>query len=402
MKEYKYWLRSLALTVLILAVSACGSSSPAGSANNNIATSTAGGLQMSCTGGTVYVGSTITCTSTGGSGNYNYSLSQGSSLGSIGSSNGIFTATGVGSVSIAVQDMSLGYTASYSFYVYSNGSSSSSGTLTVAPTTTGTVYVGYTVNFTTMGGSGNYSYSLTSGTTYGAINSSTGVFTASAVGTVTVQSYDNSTGRTGTYTLTVFSSNGTTGSCVSLASPSVVSSSSINTYADMTNYSQLNSYVANGVGLRFYNGEAVGIYMHMVLLNSDGTLKNSDSYSLSVGSIATTTSSMGQIYAQLPDDYLLYGIGVSSDSYGDIVQAIKLYGVKWDSGGSSTTIQCVADRYGNGSCASYVGLSGSDTNGYAEYVGPTNQTLRGIGVDVSNATVDGLWIKSAGMQSVCN
>lgn len=123
---------------------------------------------------------------TGGSNNYQYSILSGS--GTI--TGGSLTSSVTGSVSVQVQDNITRENISTTVTVYSH--------LSLSSTLVGLINQGITIPAS--GGSGNYQYSILSGT--GTLNA--GVLTKSAAGVVNVQVHDNITGQNVSTVVTVY------------------------------------------------------------------------------------------------------------------------------------------------------------------------------------------------------
>ncbi len=138
-------------------------------------------LSISPTSKTLAVNNNFTFTATGGVTPYTYSIVSGG--GSINASNGSYTAPATaGAVTIRVTD-NLGN--------ISNSTVTVNAALAISPTTgAGTIIsVVDTQSFSASGGVSPYSYSIVTGA--GSINSSTGLYTASASGTITVRATDS-------------------------------------------------------------------------------------------------------------------------------------------------------------------------------------------------------------------
>lgn len=254
---------------------------------------------------------------------------------------------------------------------------------------------GSTVTFYAYGGDGDYRFYISSG--YGSINSSTGVFTAAYTTGYTTILVEDGDGLTAEYSIYI-SEDGTSDSsdvCTSLGSSSTVKSYGTPEVAvNLDNYSQFDDYAMVGMGARLASGNAVGLYVKLSRIEDDGSLDEDDSYAYKNGDLGGTTK--GEIYIELPDDYMMYGFGLATESNGNDLQYIKIYGVKYDSDGYvSDTIQCAVSSSGSSGCSSSLSVSSSYSSRYKEYVGSTSKILRALGFATNDTTVNSLWARSA-------
>jgi len=236
-------VRSMSVLTLVLAgaFTGCnGGSSASTTATSALSASSISGFTLSANGATCVLPSgSIQLVASGGSGNYSYSV-QASSSGTV-SSSGIFYApsSSVGEVYIVAYDNSTSATTSFYINVTSScsastGGSSTTNILAVIPSNSAVVEGGQ-VTMTTSGGSGVYTYTVTSPSSNG--GSFVGnIYTAPTnfIGLVTVLATD-SNGLTGSVNLQVLAASGSSTSSPSAKVIAASSNSVLNSSAQPSN-----------------------------------------------------------------------------------------------------------------------------------------------------------------------
>jgi len=248
---------------------------------------------------------------------------------------------------------------------------------------------GESTSITVIGGSGSYSFSVTSGS--GTVTSS-GYYTApNTDGFASIQVLDNYSYDSVTISIEITSSSSTVG-CTELGSTSVVKSDpEIERSIDLTKYSQLSGYVIIGVGFRILDSDVKAIYTKVARLLGSGEIDMNDTYTYRSGDLGNTGK--GELYIQLPSNYMLYGVGMAVESTGQDLEIMKLYGARLDgtTGEITNTTECYFDRHGNSGCSNSTGTPSAA--GYNQYVGEPSRPLVGFGFGVKVNKVTAVWAK---------
>jgi|GEM_PF-7116507 len=258
------------------------------------------------------------------------------------------------------------------------------------------IALGAAIQLYVEGGSAPYTYSIISGS--GSVNSSTGVFTASSsvTGSVAIRVTD-AKGSKDTLYLYVGSNindGGETARCLARSAPATVKADSVEAFADSTLHPELAEQVVVGMGFRFLNNEAVGIYLKTHELDlENAAVDTANSYSFRHGDF-TETSIQGEIYVQAPAGYYVYGFGSASNSNGQDVSLIKIYVAKPNSNTESFDLkECFVTPTDSG-CHNTVTPSASLLTRYSEYKGTPAEALLAIGLSVNSNKVDKIAAKA--------
>ncbi len=247
------------------------------------------------------------------------------------------------------------------------------------------IAVGTTTQFQAVGGTAPYTYSLVIGA--GNINSSTGLYTSSQAGTVTIRVTD-ANGDRAQKSITVFvaSEEDDTEPCVYVSQKIQKTTGITEASIDLSRHASLQNYVITGLGVRLSNDNLVGIYAKVSKLLADGSIATTGSYAYTNGNMGTT--GRGELYLELPAGYFVTGVGLAPTWDGQHTNAIKLYGSKIASDGSvSRTIECLLESSG-GSCGTTVAVTGKPwLSRYVEFQGNSDQPLVAIGAAVTNARI---------------
>jgi hypothetical protein len=248
------------------------------------------------------------------------------------------------------------------------------------------------------GGQAPYTFAIRSG--HGTVNASTGVFTASSTtgGSVAIRVTD-ATGAQDTLYLyvseTPASNPGVANKCLQRANAaSLTPATSSEAFADTTTQSQLADQVIVGMGFRFLNDNAVGIFLKTQKLDLQNSSVNaSPSFNFTHGTL-TSTSANGEIYIQATQGYYIYGFGAGVENSGQDVEVIKVYAARPNKATQSfDVVQCYVTRTGQSGCRASVTLSASAASRYAQYQGSPNIPLVAVGLSVNNAKVTNIRAK---------
>lgn len=153
-------------------------------------------------------------------------------------------------------------------------------------------------------------------------------------------------------------------------------------------------HVITGVGGRVQDNDLKGLVIRTKALQLNGSLSATGSVDVVVGDLGP--NALGEVFVELPPDFILVGFGMSPDSGGDDLAYLSLRGVRLGVNGVvNGSVVCGKAKDQPLICQSQLFPPPDLLNNYDEFPGVAGAPITGLGARVTDEEMNGFKVETS-------